>query len=148
MDHANGKMVSREEQKIWDELECEIENDLEQEIKDGLSMLARRLQILYQKNRRSDANEEAASNLSIVIRLGMGCDIEIKEGGLDNDRSRPYTPCSEPRSEKTNNIGSHRISQFGSSKASMTTSKCESMSCINRPLQEKKGKNSKVIWKY
>ncbi|KAF3326476.1 hypothetical protein FCM35_KLT08106 [Carex littledalei] len=146
MDYANGKAISVEEQKIWDELECEIEKDIEEEIKDGLSMLARRLQILYQqKKKRSKINDDPAPDLSIVIKLGIGCDIDIMEGNFDDDRSRPYTPCSSPNLEKK--CDSHHTSQFDSSKGSLTVSKCGTISCTSRPPQ-KNGKNGKVVWKY
>lgn len=144
----NGKSISSEEQKIRDELECEIEKDLEEEIKDGLSMLARRLQILYQqKKRRSKINDEADPNLSIVIKLGISCDINIREGNLDDDRSRPYTPCSEPCLKKKCDPNSCGISQVGSSKASVTMSKRGSIIRTSR-TPCKKSKNGKVAWKY
>jgi hypothetical protein len=147
-DHANGKAISREEQMIRDELECEIEKDLEVEIKNGLSMLAHRLQILYQqKERRSKINDATAPDLRIVIKLGIGCDIEIKEVNLEDDGSRPYTPRSEPCLKKKCNPGSYSTSQFGSSKASLTMSKHGSVTCTSRPLPKKR-KNGKAVWKY
>lgn len=151
-DCANGKSISREEQMIWDELECEIENNLEEEIKDGLSVLARRLQILHQrKNRRSSINDAAAAlDLCIVIKLGIGCNIHIKDGSLDNDgSSRPYTPYSEPCLKNSNpdRRSSSSTSQFGSSKTSLTMSKRAGITCASRPLR-KRSKNGKAVWKY
>lgn len=111
-------------------------------------MLARRLQILYQqKKKRSKINDDPAPDLSIVIKLGIGCDIDIMEGNFNNDRSRPYTPCASPNLEKKCDPDSHRTSQFGSSKRSLTMSKCGTISCTSRPPQ-KNGKTGMVAWKY
>ncbi|KAJ3673720.1 hypothetical protein LUZ60_005712 [Juncus effusus] len=112
MDYA-----SQEERKIWEELEAEIERDLEVEIKDGLSRLARQLQILYHHKRRKRTimnsqihkdekvhKDEDFLDLSIVIKLGIGCNIEINEGQINGDDIlRPHSSRSEPVMDKSHN---------------------------------------------
>ncbi|KAF6151648.1 hypothetical protein GIB67_036193 [Kingdonia uniflora] len=56
-DGGENVLVSNKEQKIWLDLELEIENELEQEIKDGISCLALRLHQLYQ-HRREELQEK------------------------------------------------------------------------------------------
>lgn len=77
--------------KIRGELEMEIERDLEEEIKDGIYLLALRLHRLYQQQKERNARESLLDNesvgrkkkilseVNIIIRMDGGTKIEIKE---------------------------------------------------------------------
>ncbi|KAJ4840222.1 hypothetical protein Tsubulata_007504 [Turnera subulata] len=115
-----GPIMSVQEMKIRDELEMDIENDLEQEIKDGICHLALRLHRLYlhqkerkarkvaqllsagAKNHQADKkHNKTLSQVNIAIRLlEGGTKIEIKETKKEvpekgsSSSSRPQTPRS------------------------------------------------------
>ncbi|XP_045809508.1 uncharacterized protein LOC123903873 isoform X1 [Trifolium pratense] len=80
--------ISAEELKIRSELAIKIERDLENEIKEGLCNLARRLHRIFQQRKLREAKEEACkvdnkirelSEVIIRIRIEGGTKIEIKE---------------------------------------------------------------------
>ncbi|KAI3462109.1 hypothetical protein Pfo_018772 [Paulownia fortunei] len=84
--------MSAEELKIREELEREVENDLEGEIKDGIYHLALRLHKLYQhqkertlkqssdqQNEHGHARKKMLSEVNINIKLEGGTTIQIKE---------------------------------------------------------------------
>ncbi|WCJ31958.1 hypothetical protein M5689_013407 [Euphorbia peplus] len=99
--------MSSEEANIWRELEMDIENDLEQEIKDGIYKLALRLHSLYQhQNQRLKNIEEnnyirrkkmlAEVNISIILEGGVK--IEIKESKKEVKIKRASSATSESKS--------------------------------------------------
>jgi hypothetical protein len=80
--------ISEEELKIRSELAMKIERDLEEEIKEGLYNLARRLHRIFQQRKLREAKETACkldnkiralSEVIIRIRIEGGTKIEIKE---------------------------------------------------------------------
>lgn len=74
--------MSEEELRIREELECEIERDLEEEIKDGIYHYALRLHRLYQHKMERHAITGKCKTLyevNICIRMEGGIKIEIKE---------------------------------------------------------------------
>ncbi|GLU13059.1 hypothetical protein SLE2022_297060 [Rubroshorea leprosula] len=74
--------MSEEELRIREELECEIERDLEEEIKDGIYHYALRLHRLYQHKMERHAITGECKTLyevNICIRMEAGIKIEIKE---------------------------------------------------------------------
>ncbi|WCJ31959.1 hypothetical protein M5689_013407 [Euphorbia peplus] len=100
-------IMSSEEANIWRELEMDIENDLEQEIKDGIYKLALRLHSLYQhQNQRLKNIEEnnyirrkkmlAEVNISIILEGGVK--IEIKESKKEVKIKRASSATSESKS--------------------------------------------------
>ncbi|XP_010531589.1 PREDICTED: uncharacterized protein LOC104807860 [Tarenaya hassleriana] len=79
--------LSKQEQKIRDELEAEIEKNLEEEIKDGIYNLAVKLHRLYQQRREREASDgsggrpdgKTLSEVNISIKMEGHTKIEIKE---------------------------------------------------------------------
>ncbi|CAK8537156.1 unnamed protein product [Lathyrus sativus] len=81
--------ISAEELKIRSELAKKIEKDLEEEIKEGIYNLARRLNQIFQQRKEREAKEAAFDKVNnktralskVIINIGIegGTKIEIKE---------------------------------------------------------------------
>ncbi|CAL5189067.1 unnamed protein product [Lathyrus oleraceus] len=81
--------ISAEELKIRSELAMKIEKDLEEEIKEGIYNLARRLNRVFQQRKEREAKEALCDTVNnktralskVVINIGVegGTKIEIKE---------------------------------------------------------------------
>ncbi|XP_058078136.1 uncharacterized protein LOC131226497 [Magnolia sinica] len=85
--------MSSEELKIRAELECEVERDLEEEIKDGICHLALRLHRLYQHQKeigarhsstkgaefQNEARDVTFTEVNITIRIEGGSKFEVHE---------------------------------------------------------------------
>ncbi|XP_058772262.1 uncharacterized protein LOC131646143 [Vicia villosa] len=81
--------ISEEELKIRSELAMKIEKDLEEEIKEGIYNLARRLNRVFQQRKEREAKEAAFDKVNnktralskVIINIGIegGAKIEIKE---------------------------------------------------------------------
>ena len=107
--------MSEEEQKIWEELETEIERDLEEEIKDGIRQLALQLHRLYQHKKvrtcssasRSFVSLQPGMNTKVNITITMEgeCKIAVCESnsGCPN-AARPHSSRSKPSSSVTNRV--------------------------------------------
>ncbi|KDP29746.1 hypothetical protein JCGZ_18681 [Jatropha curcas] len=104
--------MSTEELKIRGELEMDIENDLEQELKDGIYHLALRLHRLYQqqkeRNKRetSESHQERSnkilSEINISIKLEGGTKIEIKETKKEASHQKGIN--NRPRTAKSDQV--------------------------------------------
>lgn len=103
--------MSLEERKIREELEQEVENDLEKEMKDGMYRLAMKLHNLYlhrkersesritgqsidqqRKKQRKSRKSSIVSEVNINIKMEGGTKIEIKESkkeDLHNPNPKP-----------------------------------------------------------
>lgn len=91
MSHKNifEVLISEEELKIRSELAMKIEKDLEEEIKEGIYNLARRLNRVFQQRKEREAKEAAFDKVNnktralskVIINIGIegGTKIEIKE---------------------------------------------------------------------
>ncbi|KAH0452122.1 hypothetical protein IEQ34_019421 [Dendrobium chrysotoxum] len=107
------ELVPEEERKIWIELENEIEKNWEEEIKDGIRRQALQLHKLYQQraeriskttsaaeiNRtKSKSSKKAFTEITISIRTGGGCSIQIHEHKIDDiHKGRPQSSRSETK---------------------------------------------------
>lgn len=97
--------MSLEERKIREELEQEVENDLEKEMKDGMYRLAMKLHNLYlhrrersesrimgrsidQQKKQRKSSKNIVSEVNINIKMEGGTKIEIKESKKE-DRHNP-----------------------------------------------------------
>ncbi|AES96049.1 uncharacterized protein [Medicago truncatula] len=100
--------VSAEELKIRSELAMMIERDLEEEIKEGLYNLARRLLRIFQQRKERDAKDaafvkvdnkiRALSEVIIRMRMEGGTKIEIKEVNKEaNKKGCAFTPNFRPK---------------------------------------------------
>ncbi|XP_065858771.1 uncharacterized protein [Euphorbia lathyris] len=104
MDRKVAMIMSSEEAKFRRELQMEIENDLEKEIKDGIYNLAMRLHRLYQhQNQRQNNNykrrRKMLHEVNISIKLKGGVNIEIIESKKEQKIRRPSTAISESSSK-------------------------------------------------
>ncbi|RLN39058.1 uncharacterized protein C2845_PM01G43780 [Panicum miliaceum] len=111
--------ISAEEQRILDDLEADIEEDLEREIIDNMCRLARHLRRLYQHGDRRQlrcsatefqfsprhAENAALSEMNIRIKLDEHCQIDItkveKDAATTQINSRPSADHSDKKSLKT-----------------------------------------------
>lgn len=94
--------VSAEELKIRSELAMMIERELEEEIKEGLYNLARRLLRIFQQRKERDAKVDnkirALSEVIIRMRMEGGTKIEIKEVNKEtNKKGCAFTPNFRPK---------------------------------------------------
>ncbi|XP_051143928.1 uncharacterized protein LOC127260260 [Andrographis paniculata] len=116
--------ISMEELKIKDELELKVEEDLEEEIKDGIYSLALKLHRLYQhKKKRAmklDDPKKQVSEVNINIKMQGGTTIEIKEmkrGGGEGRSCLSPIPTQNPNPPPT-----HRPIKFDWSRSLRSSS--------------------------
>lgn len=90
-------MLSKEEERIRDELEMEIERNLEGEFKDGIYNLALKLRRLYEQRREREESFDVSMRKSkrvlevnISIKMEGDTKIEITESKkeADNDKTK------------------------------------------------------------
>ncbi|PIM97311.1 hypothetical protein CDL12_30221 [Handroanthus impetiginosus] len=90
--------MSIEEVRIREELELDVENDLEEEIKDEIYHLAFKLHRLYQHqkerslNQQGNARKKSLSEVNINIKMEGGTTIQIKEIKKQDPASARFTP--------------------------------------------------------
>ncbi|KFK30401.1 hypothetical protein AALP_AA7G256300 [Arabis alpina] len=98
MDQQNERrlLLSKEEERIRDELEMEIERNLEGEFKDGIYNLALKLRRLYEQRREREESFDVSMRKSkrvlevnISIKMEGDTKIEITEGKKEVDIDKP-----------------------------------------------------------
>lgn len=99
-------MLSKEEERIRDELEMEIERNLEGEFKDGIYNLALKLRRLYEQRREREESFDVSMRKSkrvlevnISIKMEGDTKIEITESKkeVDNDKAKKPENSSDKR---------------------------------------------------
>lgn len=111
--------MSLEEWKVREELEEEVENDLEREIKDGIYGLTKKLHNLYMhqrernetkmrqnpsnpQNKRTKSRKTTFSEVKITIKMKGETTIEIKESKKEGGRRGRRFPLPNPPPKQTN----------------------------------------------
>ncbi|XP_010431998.1 PREDICTED: uncharacterized protein LOC104716310 [Camelina sativa] len=99
-------LLSKEEERIRDELETEIERNLEGEFKDGIYNLALKLRRLYEQRREREASLDVSVRKSkrvlevnISIKMEGDTKIEITERKKEEDNEK---------TKKTENLDKRR----------------------------------------